>query len=392
MLSALPGAQRLAVTSGGTIPDRGLYTVVLPESDAGSGPRRVGELDEEMVYESRVGDVITLGTSTWQIQEITRDRVIVTPAPGRTARLPFWHGEGAGRDYDFGQAIGSFTRAIAGGLSGDAVSESDDCQFSDDVLFRLHRDGLDDSAIDNLARLLAQQRSATGVVPDDRHLVIERYRDEDGGWRVILHSPYGRRVHEPWALVIAGRLTQRYGFDGQIYAADDGLVIQLPDGEGRIPVDDLVLFDPEDVRHEIEQQVGESVLFAARFRECAARSLFMPRAEPGRRVPLWQQCLRASQLLQAAKAQRNFPLILETARECLQDAYDLPALCKVLEGLNNGEIVISGMETTTPSPYAENMLFGFVGSVIYQYDQPTAGRTQRTLAVCGPAGAGAAAG
>lgn len=397
IISARPGAQRLAVTSGGTIPDRGLYTVVLPESDAGSGPRRVGELDEEMVYESRVGDVITLGTSTWQIQEITRDRVIVTPAPGRTARLPFWHGDGNGRHAGFGAVQGRFIREICANLidGGDVRSHGGEppdgmhasgeaphtARFTDAGLARLHDDGLDDNAIDNLAELLHEQRAATGVVPDDRHIVVERCPDEEGDWRIVLHSPYGRRVHEPWAMIVGNRIKRRYGYDGQVYAADDGIIIRLPQGDGRIPAADLFLFEPEDVRREVAEQVGESVLFAARFRECAARSLYLPRANPGRRVPLWQQRLRAAQLLNAARTRRNFPLILETTRECLQDVYDLDALHAVMEGLRNGNIMLSDVETRDPSPFAENLLFGYVGQVMYQYDQPQAERSASLLSL-----------
>ncbi|WP_241519651.1 DEAD/DEAH box helicase [Bifidobacterium callitrichidarum] len=374
VISARPGAQKIAVTSGGTIPDRGLYTVVLPEADAGKGQRRVGELDEEMVYESRVGDVITLGTSTWQIQEITRDRVVVTPAPGRTARLPFWHGEGAGRDYGFSRTIGRFLRETTAGLSVEG-------RFTATIEHRLRHDGLDDNAITNLARLLSEQQAVTGVVPDDRTLVVERTRDEDGGWRIVLLSPFGRRVHEPWAMAISRRLNTRYGFDGQAYAADDGIVIQLPDGEGHIPAADLFLFDPEDLKADVECQVGESVLFAARFRECAARSLFMPRSDPGRRVPLWQQRLRAAQLLQSARTARNFPLLLETARECLQAVYDMPALNEVMTRLETGTITVRDVETESPSPFAENILFGFVGAVMYQYDQPQAERSAQLLSL-----------
>ena len=396
IISARPGAQRLAVTSGGTIPDRGMYTVVLPESDAGSGPRRVGELDEEMVYESRVGDVITLGTSTWRIQEITRDRVIVTPAPGRTARLPFWHGDGNGRDAGFGAVQGRFIREISASLiDGDAYGHggepsggmhaSDEAphtaRFTDAGLARLHDDGLDDNAVGNLAELLHEQRAATGVVPDDRHIVVERCPDEEGDWRIVLHSPYGRRVHEPWAMIAGNRIKQRYGYDGQVYAADDGIIVRLPQGDGRIPAADLFLFEPEDVRREVAEQVGESVLFAARFRECAARSLYLPRANPGKRVPLWQQRLRAAQLLNAARTRRNFPLILETTRECLQDVYDLDALHRIMEGLRNGGITLHDVETRDPSPFAENLLFGYVGQVMYQYDQPQAERSASLLSL-----------
>ncbi|PLS30470.1 DEAD/DEAH box helicase [Bifidobacterium margollesii] len=394
MISALPGAQRIAVTSGGTIPDRGLYTVMLPESESGGGPRRVGELDEEMVYESRVGDIITLGASTWQIRQITRDRVIVVPAPGRTSRLPFWHGEGPGRDYAFGVAKGRVTRELAAGLIGGDHAEAASANIGDETGSRigmpafderterrLRNDGLDENSISNLATLLDEQRRAIGVVPDDGHLIVERYHDEDGGWRVMLHSPYGRRVHEPWALAIAGRLSGDYGFDGHVYAADDGIVIQLPDGDGEIDLQRVLRFDPDEIRGDVARRVGGSVLFASRFRECAARSLFMPRVEPGRRVPLWQQRLRAAQLLQAARAKRNFPLLLETARECLRDVYDLPSLCGIMRDLASGRISMSEVETESPSPFARNVLFGFVGEVMYQYDQPQAERAAQLLSM-----------
>ena len=388
IISARPGAQRLAVTSGGTIPDRGLYTVVLPESDAGPGPKRVGELDEEMVYESRVGDVITLGTSSWQIQEITRDRVVVTPAPGRTARLPFWHGEGNGRDYGFGLARGRLLRELAGGLASEEGpgGRSFDAgagrwSFDEEAERRLRADGLDDNALSNLAALLGEQRGATGVVPGDRDLVIERCPDEEGDWRIMLHSPFGRRVHEPWAMAITARIKQRYGFDGQAYAADDGIVLRVPDGEGHIDARGLFLFDPDDLQRAIETQVGESVLFAARFRECAARSLFLPRTDPGKRVPLWQQRLRAAQLLNAVRTRHNFPLLLETSRECLSDVYDLPALREIMTGLNAGTIRLSDVQTQVPSPFAESLLFGFVGTVMYQYDVPQAERSTQILSM-----------
>ena len=371
-IAARPGAQRLAVTSGGTIPDRGLYTVVLPEGEAGKGPRRVGELDEEMVYESRVGDVITLGTLTWQIKEITRDRVVVTPAPGRTARLPFWH--------EFGHAIGGFLRDAEAALQPN--SGGDDTGFSQPFLRRLQADGLDGNATANLAQLLREQRAATTAIPTDRTLIIEQCPDEEGDWRVIVHSPFGRRVHEPWAMAISHRIKQRYGFDGQTYAADDGIILRLPDGvSAQGDLRDLVLFDPDDIVRDVETQVGESVLFAARFRECAARSLFLPRERPGKRVPLWQQRLRASQLLNAARTRRNFPLLLETARECLQDVYDLPSLRGLMGRLNDGSVALSIVETKQPSPFAENLLFGYVGQVMYQYDVPQAERSAQLLSV-----------
>jgi ATP-dependent Lhr-like helicase len=379
VISARPGAQRLAVTSGGTIPDRGMYTVVLPEAQAGPGPRRVGELDEEMVYESRVGDVITLGTSTWQIKEITNDRVIVNPAPGRTARLPFWHGEGNGRDVGFGISKGRFIREVTQGLV--SARDGESARFDEPITRRLHDDGLDNNACANLAGLLSEQVAATDVVANDQQLVVERCEDEEGDWRVILHSPFGRRVHEPWSMVVANRLKARYGFDGQCYAADDGIVVRIPQTDADIPADQIFLFDPDEMQRDVENQVGESVLFSARFRECAARSLYLPRTKPGKRVPLWQQRLRSAQLLQAARTQRNFPLILETARECLQDVYDLPALRRIMTALDSGDMRLHDVRTETPSPLAGNLLFGFVGSVMYQYDVPQAERAASLLSM-----------
>ena len=381
LITARPGAAHLAVTSGGTIPDRGMYTVVLPEEGSGPGPRKVGELDEEMVYESRVGDVITLGTSTWQIQEITHDRVVVLPAPGRTARLPFWHGDQDGRDYHFGMTEGRLVRELSRELSSGTDSSVGKPKFTASAERRLRDDGLDGNAIGNLAALLAEQRESTGIVPDDRELVVERSREEDGDWRIIVHSPFGRRVHEPWAMAITTRLKQRYGFDGQVHAADDGIILRLPDGYADMRMRDLILFDCDELQRIVETQIGESVLYMARFRECAARSLFLPRTRPGKRVPLWQQRLKAAQLLNAARTCRNFPLLLETARECLQDVYDLPALHQVMAGLNDGAINLTETTTRTPSPFAEQLLFGFVGSVMYQYDVPQAERSTQLLSM-----------
>ena len=338
-----------------------------------------------MVYESRVGDIITLGTSTWRIEEITRDQVVVTPAPGRTARLPFWHGEESGRGAGFGRAKGRFIRETVAGLvkasRSAAEGKPSSPSFTPAVLDRLRADGLDRNAIANLARLLTEQRSATGVVPSDRTIVVERCPDEEGDQRVIIHSPYGRRVHEPWSMAITARLKRRYGFDGQVYAADDGIVIRIPDGVETISARDVLLFDLGELTRLVETQVGENVLYAARFRECAARSLYLPRTDPGRRVPLWQQRLRAAQLLAVARTRRNFPLLLETARECLQDVYDLPALRDLLTGLDAGTIAMKDVTTETPSPFAENLLFGCVGSVMYQYDVPQAERSVRMLSM-----------
>ncbi|EFA23411.1 DEAD/DEAH box helicase [Bifidobacterium gallicum] len=382
MISARPGAQRLAVTSGGTIPDRGLYTVVLPEAQAGKGPKRVGELDEEMVYETRVGDIITLGTSTWQVQEITNDRVVVIPAPGRSARLPFWHGDQAGRSYTFGLAQAQWMHDMnAGFLAATNNGTATEPTFNDETLERLHNDGFDDNAINDLAGFLADQRAATTVIPDATRIVVERTRSEEGDWTVLIHSQLGRRVHEPWALAINARLQQRYGFSGQIFAADDGIVIRLPDGDGTIDVIGSIRFDVDDLNRIVTEQVGGSVLFASRFREVAARSLFMPRMNPGKRVPLWQQRLRASQLLAAARPIKDFPLIMETTRECLQDVYDLPALREVMGRIGAGQIMIDEVTTDYPSPMAENLMFGFVGSVMYEGDTPLAERNTQLLSM-----------
>ena len=260
LITARPGAARLAVTSGGTIPDRGMYTVVLPEEGSGPGRRKVGELDEEMVYESRVGDVITLGTSTWQIQEITHDRVVVLPAPGRTARLPFWHGDQDGRDYHFGMTEGRLVRELSRELSAGTGESAGKPKFTASAERRLRDDGLDDNAIGNLVALLAEQRESAGIVPNDRELVVERSREDDGDWRIIVHSPFGRRVHEPWAMAITTRLKQRYGFDGQVHAADDGIILRLPDGYADMRARDLILFDCDELQHIVETQIGESVL------------------------------------------------------------------------------------------------------------------------------------
>nr|WP_236024387.1 ATP-dependent helicase [Bifidobacterium pluvialisilvae] len=373
VVTARPGAQRLAVTSGGTIPDRGTYSVVLPDELAKNGPKRVGELDEEMVYESRVGDVITLGTSTWQIRQITRDRVIVLPAPGRTARLPFWHGDGDGRDAEFGRRLGAVTRQLHSGLDG--------TRFDGPTCGRLVDDGLDRNAVDNLARLLHEQQAATAIVPDDRTLVIERCQDEDGDWRILLHSPYGRRVHEPWAMGINARLRDRYGYEGQTMADDDGIVLRLPDTGQIMPGTDLFVFDPDELENTVRREISGTALFAARFRECAARSLFMPRMNPGRRVPLWQQRLRAAQLQAAASGLKNFPLMLEAARECLQDVYDMPALRSLMDALHDRRIDITDVTTATPSPFAQTLLFGYTGANMYQYDVPQAERSAAMLSM-----------
>ncbi|HBA3007289.1 ATP-dependent helicase [Escherichia coli] len=366
ILTARPGAQLLAVTSGGTIPDRGMYSVLLPEGEEKAGSRRVGELDEEMVYESRVNDIITLGATSWRIQQITRDQVIVTPAPGRSARLPFWRGEGNGRPAELGEMIGDFLHLLADGAF-----------FSGTIPPWL----AEENTIANIQGLIEEQRNATGIVPGSRHLVLERCRDEIGDWRIILHSPYGRRVHEPWAVAIAGRIHALWGADASVVASDDGIVARIPDTDGKLPDAAIFLFEPEKLLQIVREAVGSSALFAARFRECAARALLMPGRTPGHRTPLWQQRLRASQLLEIAQGYPDFPVILETLRECLQDVYDLPALERLMRRLNGGEIQISDVTTTTPSPFATSLLFGYVAEFMYQSDAPLAERRASVLSL-----------
>lgn len=365
LLTARPGAQLLAVTSGGTIPDRGMFSVLLPEGDEQAGSRRVGELDEEMVYESRVNDIITLGASSWRIQQITRDQVIVVPAPGRSARLPFWRGEGVGRPAELGERIGDFIHTMSG----------------DNAELQLSPRLRDDNVLSNIKGLIDDQKNATGVLPWSRHLVLERCRDEMGDWRVILHSPYGRRVHAPWALAIAGRLHAQWGADASIVASDDGIVARIPDSDGKLPDAAIFLFEPEKLLRIVREAVSSTALFAARFRECAARALLMPGRTPGRRSPLWQQRLRASQLLEIAAGYPDFPIILETARECLQDVYDLDALEQVIRRLNTGEIQISEVTTPAPSPFATDLLFGYVAEFMYATDAPLAERRASVLAL-----------
>ncbi|BBY07448.1 ATP-dependent helicase [Mycobacterium noviomagense] len=365
-LTARPGAQRLAVTSGGAIPDRGLFTVWL----ATEKPSRVGELDEEMVYESRPGDVISLGATSWRITEITHDRVLVIPAPGQPARLPFWRGDDVGRPAELGRAIGAFTGELAS-LDRKAFET------------RCAEVGFDAFATDNLWRLLDDQRSATATVPTDTTLLVERFRDELGDWRVILHSPYGLRVHGPLALAVGRRLRTRYGIDEKPTASDDGIVVRLPDTDSgdKPPGAELFVFDPDEIDPIVTDEVGGSALFAARFRECAARALLLPRRHPGRRSPLWHQRQRAAQLLDVARKYPDFPIVLETIRECLQDVYDVPALTHLMADIASRRVRVSEAETVTPSPFAASLLFGYVGAFIYEGDSPLAERRAAALSL-----------
>ena len=398
VLRARPGAQRLAVSFSGTIPDRGMFPVVLPEGAEEAGRRRVGELDEEMVYESRVGDVVTLGTSSWQIREIANDRVVVDRVSGRSSRLPFWRGEGPGRPASAGAAKGAFLREAEASLEFASVPEAagrprpapnpdssakvrSEPLVSASFLARLESAGLDENARESLVSLLLEQKAATGAIPSDETLVLERRKDENGSWRFILHSPMGRRVHEPWAMAIRERIRRVATIEPQVFANDDGIAFQLPATVGRPPGAELVVFDAEELRRLVTSRIGGTALFAARFRECAARALLTPSSRPGRRTPLWLQRLRAGQLLEASRRFRNFPVAVEAARECLQDVYDLPALAGLMERIEARSVRIVEAETAVPSPFARPLLFGYTGAFLYQEDLPRAERRAHLLSL-----------
>ncbi|KAA0022658.1 ATP-dependent helicase [Antrihabitans cavernicola] len=369
-LTGRPGSQRLAVTSGGAIPDRGLFAVFMVGGrdtgrSAGSAPgSRVGELDEEMVYESRVGDVFALGATSWRIEEITHDRVLVSPAYGIPGRLPFWHGDGLGRPAELGEALGAFLRTERNAMEARCVDA-----------------GLDVNATTNLLALVDEQKQSTGQVPNDKTLVVERFRDELGDWRLVLHSPYGQPVHAPWALAIGARLQQRFGIDSSPTASDDGIIVRLPDTEDQPPGAELFVFTHDEIDDIVTEQVGNSALFASRFRECAARALLLPRRNPGKRAPLWQQRQRSAQLLDVARKYPTFPILLETVRECLQDVYDLPALRDLFGRIGRRQIRLIEVETATPSPFANALLFDYVGAFMYEGDSPLAERRAAALSL-----------
>ncbi|MGH8912409.1 MAG: DEAD/DEAH box helicase, partial [Acidimicrobiia bacterium] len=361
VVSARPGARQLAVTNPGTIPDRGLYRVVLPDGS------RVGELDEEMVYESRQGDVFLLGASAWRITEIGVDRVEVVPAPGEpAAKMPFWRGDMAGRPLATGKAVGEFVRTISTMEPGEAAA----------VLSRTYH--LDDLAVGNLLAYLGEQQAASGVLPTDRTLVIERFRDEIGDWRLVILSPLGARVHAPWAMAITQRLRGRYGTDLDVIWSDDGIAFRFPDADETPSLEELTL-DPEEVESLLVDHLADTALFAARFREAAGRSLLLPRRRPGSRTPLWLQRRRAAGLLSVAKDFGSFPIVLETYREILQDDFDLPALQEVLSAIRSRRIRLTEVEVPSPSPFASSLLFAFVAAYLYEADTPLAERRAAAL-------------
>ncbi len=365
-LTAREGAKRVAVINGGTIPDRGLYGVFLI-GERGPGAR-VGELDEEMVFESRVGETFLLGASTWRIEEITHDRVLVSPAPGEPGKMPFWKGDSAGRPLDLGRHIGELVRTLRHMPPAGAIQR----------LVRHH--DLDQQAAENLLRYLADQAAAAGVVPDDRTILIERCRDELGDWRICVLSPFGGRIHAPWAMAAVERARAETGLDVETMWTDDGFVVRFPETEDP-PDPNLMIPRSDDVEALVVRQLGGTALFAAKFREAAARALLLPRRRPGGRSPLWMQRKRAADLLGVAARYGSFPMLLETYRECLRDVFDIPALVDTLRRIEAGEIKTATVDSTIPSPFASALLFGYVANYIYDGDAPLAERRAQALAI-----------
>jgi ATP-dependent helicase Lhr and Lhr-like helicase len=361
-LRARDGAKRLAVTSGGTIPDRGLFGVFLPDGT------RVGELDEEMVYESRAGETFILGASTWRIEDITFQKVIVTPAPGQPGKMPFWHGDRLGRPLELGRALGAFVRDIRGR----------DQQAAPGHLVDNY--GLDENAANNVVLYLNDQAEVTGVVPDDRTLVVERFRDEIGDWRICVHSPFGTPVHAPWAMAIERALGDRYDMAVETMWGDDGIVIRLPESADELPLD-AIMIDPADINEIVVSSLPSTSMFAARFRECAARALLLPRRRPDQRTPLWQQRQRAADLLAVAARYPSFPILLETSRECLQDVFDVPALREVLTDIRSRKVRVVSVDTPKASPFAQSLLFNWIAAYMYEGDAPLAERRAAALAL-----------
>lgn len=363
-LTPRAGAKRVAVINGGTIPDRGLYGVFLAGDNEGNS-RRVGELDEEMVFESRVGDVFLLGASSWRIEDITHDRVLVSPAPGEPGKMPFWHGDRPGRPVELGRAIGELTRKLAQG------------KVSAEELVEGHR--LEVRAAENLLRYLTDQVEQ-GALPTDRQIVIERFKDEIGDWRVVVLSPFGSRVHAPWATAVQARLREACGVEVDMTWTDDGMVFRLLEAE-HPPDPELFVPSPEQIEDQVTRELGQTSMFAAHFRENAGRALLLPKRSPGRRTPLWAQRRRAGNLLEVAAQYPSFPIVLETYRECLKDVFDLPALQALLRQIASRKIRVEVSDTKTPSPFAASVLFTFVGNFLYEADAPLAERRAQALAI-----------
>jgi ATP-dependent Lhr-like helicase len=375
IVTARVGSKRLAIQNAGTIPDRGLYGVFLQdgsgERDDGkskSTSRRVGELDEEMVFELREGEVFLLGASSWRAEQITRDRVLVTPAAGVPGKMPFWHGDRAGRTLAFGERIGKLTRTIAGLPPAEATT----------MLARDHH--LDPRSASDLIAYVHDEVKAAGTVPSDRTIVVERVPDELGDLRLCVLTPFGSRVHQPWAMAALRKLRDARAGDIEAVATDDGIVFRVPGGEEPPPVD-LLFPSPDEIEDIVTRELGGSSLFAARFREAAARALLLPRQHVGKRTPLWAQRKRAADLLAVAQQYPSFPIVLETYRECLRDAFDLPALIDVLRAVESRKIRVTTIDVTTPSPMAASLLFSFIGNFIYDEDAPAAERRAQALTI-----------
>ncbi|MGD0893838.1 MAG: DEAD/DEAH box helicase [Terracidiphilus sp.] len=366
VVTARDGAARLAILNAGTIPDRGLYGVFLAYSEGKSV--RVGELDEEMVFESHPGETFILGASTWRIVEITHDRVLVTPAPGEPGKMPFWKGDGPGRPLEFGRRIGALVRELRALPKPAALTR----------LVAEH--DLDPGAAENLMQFLADQETATGSVPDDRTVVIERCRDELGDWRVCVLTPFGSRIHIPWAMAVSARIRAAGGPEVETLWGDDGFVLRFPDTDAP-PDPDWFLVEPAEAMALVLRQLGTTALFAGRFREAAGRALLLPRRRADARSPLWQLRKRSYDLLSVASRYPSFPLLLEAYRECLRDVFDMQALIETLHAIEQRQLRVHVVETRKPSPFAASLLFSYVANFLYDGDAPLAERRAQALTI-----------
>ncbi len=358
--------KKIAILNGGTIPDRGLYGVFL--AGTGGKPVRVGELDEEMVFEQRTGDTFILGASTWRVEEITHDRVLVSPAPGDPGKMPFWHGDQAGRPLEFGRRIGALVRTLREMPRSVAVS----------TLTADH--DLDPQAAENVMRYLADQEIASTHVPDDRNIVIERVRDELGDWRMCCLTPFGSKIHAPWAMAATARIRANGGPEVETMWSEDGFVLRFPEADEPPSIDHLLL-EPEEAAELVLRQLGSTALFAAKFRESASRALLLPRRRADGRTPLWQQRKRAYDLLSVASRYASFPILLEAYRECLRDVFDMPALMEILRAIGNRSLRVHTIDSRTPSPFAAALLFSYVANYIYDGDAPLAERRAQALSI-----------
>ena len=366
VVTARDGAARLAILNAGTIPDRGLYGVFLAFTEGKSV--RVGELDEEMVFESHPNETFILGASTWRIVDITHDRVLVTPAPGEPGKMPFWKGDGPGRPLEFGRRIGAMVRELRALPQPAALTRL------------VNEHDLDPGAAENLLRFLADQAEATGQVPDDRTIVVERCRDELGDWRVCVLTPFGSRIHIPWAMAVSARIRAAGGPEVETLWGDDGFVLRFPDTD-EPPDSDWILVESAEAMQLVLRQLGSTALFAGRFREAAGRALLLPRRRADQRSPLWQLRKRSYDLLSVASRYPSFPLLLEAYRECLRDVFDMPALIETLRAIEQRQLRVHVVETRKPSPFASSLLFSYVANFVYEGDAPLAERRAQALTI-----------